>query len=320
MRRHLAAVVTGVLLAFTGGAFAQSTYPERTVHVINSGGAANNVSRFIGEKLNEAMGQPFVTETVPGAGGILAATRVARSAPDGYTLFMAGEASITTNVALHDKLPYHPLKDFAPITLAVDSVNFLVVHPSVPAKNVQELVALAKAEPGKLNIAHPGIGTSPHMGGQLLRSMAGIDIQQVPYREANAVIPDLISGRISIYFGNISSLLPLVREGKVRVLAVSSLTRVPMFPDLPTVAESGYPGFQATTWVGLLAPAGTPEPIIRKLHQETKRVLNQPDMRTRLTDLGLVIVGNTPDEFTAQIAADIPRKIRILRDSGMKPN
>jgi tripartite-type tricarboxylate transporter receptor subunit TctC len=179
---------------------------------------------------------------------------------------------------------------------------------------------LAKAEPGKLNIAHPGIGTSPHMGGQLLRSMAGIDIQQVPYREANAVIPDLISGRISIYFGNISSLLPLVREGKVRVLAVSSLTRVPMFPDLPTVAESGYPGFQATTWVGLLAPAGTPEPIIRKLHQETKRVLNQPDMRTRLTDLGLVIVGNTPDEFTAQIAADIPRKIRILRDSGMKPN
>jgi tripartite-type tricarboxylate transporter receptor subunit TctC len=308
-----------LLLALTASATAQSNYPDRPVRFINSGGAANTVARIIADKLAEALGKPFVVEVVPGAGGILAATRVARSAPDGYTIYMAGEAAMTTNVALYETLPYHPLKDFAPITLAVDSVNILAMHPSVPARSVRELVALAKAEPGKLSFAAPGIGTSPHLAGELLKSMAGVDILYVPYREASAVIPDLLGGRVSMYFGNIASLLPLVRDGQLRGLAVSSLARVSMVADLPTIAESGFPGYQATTWVGIVAPAGTPEPIVRKLNQETVRALALPDVRTRLTDLGFIIIGSTPEQLAAQVAADIPRKTKIIKDAGIKP-
>jgi len=266
------------------------------------------------------LGTPVVVESAPGAAGNLAAERVARSAPDGYTILISGDAAMTTNVTLYDKLAYDPLKDFAPITLVVDSVNILVVHPSVPAKNVQELVALAKAQPGKLSFASTGSGTSQHLGGELLKSMAGIDILHVPYTGVAQLLPDLLSGRITMQFGNISSLLPLVREGKLRGLAVSSLKRAPLVPDLPTMAESGFPGFEATAWFGMLAPAGTPEAIVGKLHQETVRALALPDVRAKLTDLGLIIVGNTPAEFGAQIRAEIPKKGKIVRDSGAKPN
>lgn len=299
-------------------AVAQDAYPERTVYLINSGGAANSVSRLIADKLAAALGQPFVTEMVPGAGGVVAATRVSKAAPDGHTLFFAGEASMSTNVALDEKLPYSPLVDFVPITLAVDSVNLLVVHPSLPVDSVPELMSLARARPGFVTIAHPGIGTSPHIAAKMLQSMAGVDILLVPYREANAIIPDLLAGRTHAYFGNISALLPLVREGKLRAIAVSSAKRVPLVPDLPTVAEAGFPAFAATTWMGLLAPARTPEAITQKLHRETERALSVPDMRARLTDMGLIVLASSPAAFAAQLAEEIPRKKKLFQELGIK--
>jgi tripartite-type tricarboxylate transporter receptor subunit TctC len=298
---------------------AQTEYPDRPVRFLNSGGAANTAARILAEKMMELLGKPFVVEVVPGAGGILAASRVAKSPPDGYTIYMAGEAAMTTNVALYEKLPYDPRKDFEPVTLAVDSVNILAVHPSVQAKSIQELVALAKAQPGKLTFAAPGIGTSPHIAGELLKSMAKIDILHVPYREANAVIPDLLAGRVSMYFGNIASLLSLVRAGQLRALAVSSLNRVPLVPELPTIAESGYPGYHATTWVGIVAPAGTPKAIVNKLNQAVVKAMQLPDVQKRFADLGLIIIGSTPEELRLRIAEDIPRKIQIIRDAGIKP-
>jgi tripartite-type tricarboxylate transporter receptor subunit TctC len=319
MKPTSVAVAAMLLVAIAGSAAAQSEYPDRTVRFINSGGAANTAARILAEKMTESLGKPFVVEVVPGAGGILAATRVAKSTPDGYTIYMAGEAAMTTNVALYEKLPYHPLKDFAPVTLAVDSVNILAVHPSLPVKSVHELVALAKAQPGKLTFAGPGIGTSPHIAGELLNSMAGIDILHVPYREANAVIPDLLAGRVSMYFGNIASLLSLVRDGQLRALAVTSLKRVPLVPELPTIAESGYPGYHATTWVGIVAPAGTPNAIVDKLNQAVVSAMKLPDVQKRFADLGLIIVGSTPEEMRQQIADDIPRKIKIVTAAGIKP-
>jgi tripartite-type tricarboxylate transporter receptor subunit TctC len=311
-----AALVFALLPNF---ARAQSEYPDRPVRFLNSGGAANTVARILAEKMLGLTGKPFVVEVVPGAGGMLAASRVAKSPPDGYTLYMAGEAAMTTNVALYEKLPYDPRKDFEPITRAVDSVNILAVHPSVQANSIQELVALAKAQPGKLTFAAPGIGTSPHIAGELLKSMAKIDILHVPYREANAVIPDLLAGRVSMYFGNIASLLSLVRAGQLRALAVSSLNRVPLVPELPTIAESGYPGYHATTWVGIVAPAGTPKAIVDKLNQTFVKAMNMPDVQKRFADLGLITIASTPDELRQQIADDIPRKIKIIQDAGIKP-
>ena len=319
MRLKVGVFAAVFLVAMVGSAAAQSDYPDRTVRFLNSGGAANTAARILADKLTESLGKPFVVEVVPGAGGILAATRVAKSAPDGYTIYMAGEAAMTTNVALYEKLPYHPLKDFAPVTLAVDSVNILAVHPSVPTKSIQELVALAKAQPGKLTFAAPGIGTSPHIAGELLKSMAGIDILHVPYREANAVIPDLLAGRVSMYFGNIASLLSLVRDGQLRALAVSSLKRVALVPELPTIAESGYPGYHATTWVGIVAPAGTPNAIVSKLNQAVTSAMKLPDVQKRFADLGLIIIASSPEELRQQIANDIPRKIKIITDAGIKP-
>ena len=308
-----------VLVAIAGRAAAQSDYPDRPVRFINSGGAANTAARILAEKITESLGKPFVVEVVPGAGGILAATRVAKSTPDGYTIYMAGEAAMTTNVALYEKLPYHPLKDFAPITLAVDSVNILAVHPSVPVTSLQELVALAKAQPGKLTFAAPGIGTSPHIAGELLKSMAGIDILHVPYREANAVIPDLLAGRVSMYFGNIASLLPLVRDGQLRALAVSSLKRVALVPELPTIAQFRLSRLSRHHLGRDVAPAGTPNVIVDTLNRAVVNAMKLPDVQKRFADLGLIIIGSTPDEMRRQIAEDIPRKVKIVTEAGIKP-
>lgn len=320
MRANIFRLAAACLLALTSAAAGQSAYPDRPVRFINSGGIADTSSRILADKLQPALGQPFVVETIPGAGGILAATRVAKSAPDGYTLYMAGEAAMTTNVALYKKLSYDPLHDFSPITLVADSVNILVVHPSVPANSLQELIALAKAEPGKLTFAIPGVGTSPHIAGELLKWMAGIDILPIPYRDANSVITDLLTGRVSMYFGNIVSVLPLVRAGKLRAIAVTSRKRAPLVPELPTIAELGYPDYHATTWIGLTAPAGTPNDIIEKLNSTVVEALKSPEIQKRFDALGLTIVGSTPAEMAHEIAADIPRKIQIVNAAGIKPN
>lgn len=305
----------------SGGAAAQSSYPEKAVRIITNAPASlpDNVVRVVGQKLSELWGKPVVIENVAGAAGNVAAERVAKSAPDGHTLLFIGDAAVTTNVALYQSMPYDPLKDFAPVSMVADSVNILVVHPEVPAKSVAELVALAKAQPGKITFASAGLGTSQHLGGELLKSMAGIDILHVPYKGMGPLLPDLLSGRVMMQFGNISTFLPLIREGKVRGIAVSSLKRAPQVPDLPTMDESGFPGFAVTAWVGALAPAGTPEAIVAKIHQDIVHVLAMPDLRDKMMDMGFIIGGTTPQAFAAQIKSEIETKGKLVRDSGAKP-
>ena len=248
------------LALLTSNASAQ-TYPDKPIRILvgfAAGGPADITARLIGDRLSEAWGKPVVVENITGAAGNLATDRVAKSAPDGYTLLAAASATIVTNPSLYQKLPFDPVKDLAPITQAVYTPNILAVHPDVPARSVQELVAYARANPGKLTFGSAGPGTSQHLAGELFKTMAGIDIQHVPYRGIAAVMPDLIAGRLTMVFGNISAVLPFVRDGKLRPLAVTSTRRYGSVPDLPTMIEAGFRDFDSTAWFGLMAPAGTP--------------------------------------------------------------
>jgi tripartite-type tricarboxylate transporter receptor subunit TctC len=320
--------ICGVVAALTlglaaGDALAQVNYPEQPIRIIvgfPAGVAPDVTSRLLGDKLTEAWGKPIVVENVTGASGNIAVERVAKAQPDGYTLLMGGNASLVINPNLFAKLPYDPVKDFAYITQVFIVPNILVVRNDVPAKTIQELVALAKAQPGYLVAGHAGIGTSQHLGGELFKVMAGVQIQQVPYRGTPAVLPDLLAGRLNIFFGNITNLLPLIREGKLRAFGITSRKRSPQIPELRTMEELGFPGFDATAWFGLLAPAGTPAPIIDKLHKETVRLLALPDVKGKLESLGVQLVGSTPAEFAALIRSETPHWAKVIKDAGIKLN
>jgi tripartite-type tricarboxylate transporter receptor subunit TctC len=323
MKSFCGVVAALVLWQAAGGALAQTNYPEQPIKIVigfPAGVAPDVTSRLLGDKLTEAWGKPIVVENVTGASGNIAVERVAKAVPDGYTLLMGGNASLVINPNLFAKLPYDPVKDFAYITQVFIVSNILVVRNDVPAKSVQELVALAKAQPGYLIAGHAGIGTSQHLAGELFKMMAGVQIQQVPYRGTPAVLPDLLAGRLNIFFGNISNLLPLIREGKLRAFGVTSRTRSPQIPELPTMEELGFPGFEATAWFGLMAPAGTPQPIIDKVHKEIVRLLALPDVKAKLEGLGVQLVGNTPAEFAALIKTETPHWAKVLKDAGIKPN
>ena len=318
-----AALALAALVAMTTGdvAVAQTSYPEQTVRIVVGfppGVAPDVTSRLMGDKFSDAWGKPVVVENLSGAGGNIAADRVAKASPDGYTLLMGGNSSIIISPSLYAKLPYDPIRDFAPISQVFVAPNILVVHPDVPAKTLGELIALARANPGKLTYGHAGIGTSQHLAGELFKAITHTDIQAVAYRGSTAVVPDLLAGRITMFFGNIVNVLPLVREGKLRAFAVTSLKRSAVVPDLPTMAESGFPGFEAVPWFGLLAPAGTPQPVIDKLHRETVRVLAIPDVRKKMEALGLDIIGNSPTEFAAVIKAEIPQWAKVIKDAGIR--
>jgi len=309
-------------LLFVGSPAAQSNYPEKSIRLVVGfppGSSADIVARLLGQKLAEALGKPLVVENVAGAAGNIAAERVARAAPDGYALALAANAQIIINPSLY-KLPFDPVRDFAPISQVYVSPNILVVHNAVTAKSVQELLALARAQPGGLTFASGGGGSAPHLAGELLKSMAGIDIRHIPYKGVVAAIPDLVGGRVTMMFSPIAVVLPLVRDGKLRALAVTSLKRSPALPELPTVDESGVRGFEATLWGGLLAPTGTPATIVRKLHLETAKALAQPDVRAKFADLGLETIGNSPDEFAAVIKSEIPQWAKVINESGIKPD
>jgi tripartite-type tricarboxylate transporter receptor subunit TctC len=302
-------------------ALAQATYPEQTIRFVVGfppGGSPDITARLIGEKFTEAWGKPVVVENVTGASGNIAVERGAKAAPNGHTLLMGNNASLVINPNLFAKPPYDPLKDFAYITQAFVVPNVLVVRDDMPVKSVAELVALAKAQPGTLTAGHAGIGTTQHLAGELLKVMAGIEIQHVPYRGSSGVIPDLLAGRLNVFFGTMAAVLPLVREGKLRALAVTSRVRSPQMPDVPTMEELGFPGFDATAWFGVMAPAGTPEPIIDKLHKEIVRALALPEVRAKIEGFGGQVVANAPVEFAALIRSETPYWGKVIKDVGLK--
>jgi tripartite-type tricarboxylate transporter receptor subunit TctC len=309
-------------LLIVGNPAAQTTYPEKPIRLIVGyppGGQLDIVARVLGQKLAEALGKPFVVENIAGAAGNIATERVATAAPDGYTLGLMGNPQLVINPSLY-RLAVDPVNDFALVSQVAASPNLLVVHNAVPAKNVAELVALAKAQPGGLTFASAGSGSTLHMAGELFKSAAGVDIRHIPYKGVAAAIPDVIGGRVTMIFSPTGVVLPLVRDGKLRALAVTSLRRSSAAPELPTIAESGYPGFEVTAWAGLVAPARTPPPIVGKLQLETAKALAYADVRAKLADLGLEGIGNSPDEFAAVVKSEIRTWATVIKESGIKPD
>jgi tripartite-type tricarboxylate transporter receptor subunit TctC len=310
-----------VVLVAAQAASAQSGYPNRPVKILvgfTPGTAPDLAARILADRFSEVWGTPFVVEDIPGAGSNIATDRVAKAAADGYTLLMGGNPSLVINPSLYETLPFDPIKDFAPISQVFVAANVLAVPIDLPVKSVAELVALAKAQPGKLSYGHAGVGTSQHLAAELFKYMAHLDIAPVPYRGTTAMVPDRLANRITLSFANIVNVLPLAREGKLRALAITSIKRSGLAPDLPTMAESGFPGFEAVPWFGLLAPAGTPQDVLDKLHRETVKTLALPEVRKKFDELGLDPIGNTPAEFAAVIRKETPEWARVIKDAGIK--
>ncbi len=279
----------------------------------------DTVVRLLADKLGDALRKPVIVENVTGAGGNIAADRTAKAAPDGYTVGVLPHGNMAVNVSLYKKLPYDPVKDLSPVTLVYGYPNVLAVNNDVPAKSVGELVALARASPGKLTFGSSGAGTSLHLSGELFKTMAHVDVQHVPFRGSTLVMTDLMGGRITMSFIPPTATLSLLREGKVRPLAVTSLTRVPFLPDLPTMDESGFPGFNITAWFGLFAPAGTPDAIIGLLHQETARIMTSADVRNKLEAIGISPMTSTPAELADKIKTEVPYWAKIIKDAEITP-
>ncbi len=317
-----ALIATLPIVFSASNSVAQSGYPDHAVKMVVGyppGGPVDIIARVMGDRLSEVWSQPVVIENISGAGGNIGGERAAKSAPDGYTLLVTTNAQIAINPSLYAKMGYDPAKDLTPITLAVYSPNILVVPNDVPAKTVQELVAYARSHTGdKLTFASAGVGTTQHLAGELFKAMAHIDIQHVPYRGATPVITDLLGGRVTMYFGAISPLIPLVREGKVRALAVTSPKRFGASPDLPTMIEAGFPDFVSILSIGLMAPVGTPPAIIDKIHRDTVKILAQPDVRKKLSDIGMEVIGSSPAEFSATMKAETPQWAKVIKDAGIK--
>jgi tripartite-type tricarboxylate transporter receptor subunit TctC len=317
--RSIAAALSILLAAST--AFAQGNYPEKPVRILvgfTPGVAPDVAARLLAEKLAEALAKPVVVENVTGAGGNIGAARVAQAAPDGYTLGMVGNGSLVFSPSMYDKVDFDPVKSFAPISQIFVAANLLVVPADSPAKTLPELVALARSQPGKLTYAHAGAGTSQHLAAELFKSMAKLDIQPIAYRGTTVLLPDLLAGRVSMSFGNIVNVLPLVRDGKLRAFAVSSIKRSGIAPDIPTMAESGYPGFEAVPWFGLMAPAGTPQAIIDRLNRESAKIMALPEVRKKLNDIGADAIGGTPAELAALIEREIPQWAKVIKGAGIK--
>ena len=303
-------------------ALAQSAgaYPNKPIHIIvtfTSGGAPDILGRLIGEKLSAAWGQPVIVDNKPGAGGNIGSDFVAKSAPDGYNVVVGTVGTHSINGSLYQSMPFDMVKDFTPVTLLASTPNMLVVNNDVPAKNLKDFIALGKKE-GKMTFASSGSGTSIHVSGELFKTMTGIDMQHIPYKGRASAIPDLLGGRVTMMFDNMPSSLPLVREGKLRALGVTSAKRSLAAPDIPTLAEAGLPGFEAVSWFALFAPANTPRPIVDKLQAEVSKILKSPDISKRLLDLGLEPAGGTPDELAAYQKSEIAKWSKVVKDSGAK--
>jgi tripartite-type tricarboxylate transporter receptor subunit TctC len=317
MRTAIAALAC---LAALGAAQAQN-YPAKPIRIIIAqapGSATDVISRVVGNRLSEALGQPVIIETRPGAGGALGTEAAARSAPDGYTLFMANNSTHGSNPALYARLPYDAINDFAPITLVATVPYVLVVDPSLPVKDVEELIKLAKSAPGKMNFASAGNGSTHQFCGELLKSMAGIDLVHVPYKGSPPAIAGLLGGEVQLMFANLTDIGAQLKIGKVKALAVTTAKRAPMLPEVPTLQEAGLPGFEIVSWFGLVAPAGTPAPIVARLNEETAKVLRRADVQATLGAQGLQLEPSTPDQFGAHIRSEIAKFTRIAKNAGIK--
>lgn len=311
---------TAVIIWLSGvPVVAQSAYPDRPVRIIVTfapGSATDITARVIAQKLSVAWGVAVTIENIPGSGGVVGADRIAKATPDGYTLGWIANGALTIAPALQSKLPYDSARDFAPISQVLVMSSIVAVNNDVPVKSLQELVAFAKAQPGKLSYATPGVGTPQHIGGELLKSLASVDITHVPYR--GALLADVIGGRVPMTFQNMAAILPTVRENKLRGLAVTSLKRSSVIPELPTVAESGYPGFEAVSWFALLGPRGTPAPILIKLHREITKIAELSDIREKFAQLGLDTIVGSPEELAVIIKSDIVKWAKVIDDAGIK--
>jgi tripartite-type tricarboxylate transporter receptor subunit TctC len=309
------------MLAIAGAAGAQ-TYPAKPIRVIVAfapGGGTDILSRAIGQKLTEAWGQPVIVDNRPGAGGNIGTELVAKAPPDGYTLLATSSGPFVIAPSLHGRRPYDPVADFAPITLSVTYPYLLVAHPSVPARTIRELIALARSKPGALTCASGGIGTPPHLATELFNMMARVKLTHIAYKGTGAALIDVLGGHVDLIFGNLPSQLPYIRSGKLRAMGISTPRRSALLAQVPTISEAGVPGFEASAWFGWFAPAATPRETITKLQGEMSKIVHGTDMKSRLVNEGAEPVGNTPAQFAEYMKADSAKWARVIKSANIRP-
>ena len=318
--KRIARLLAVVVFALATSVFAQ-TWPAKPIKWIvpfAPGGTTDILARTIGEKLTAALGQPVIVENKPGAGGGVGADFTAKALADGYTIMGGTISTHAINASLYKGLPYDPVKDFVPITLIARVPNMLVVNPDIPAKNVTELITLLKANPGKYSFASSGNGTSQHLSGELFKSMAGVDMQHIPYKGSPPALQDVVGGQVAMTFDNITTAWPLAKGGKLRALAVTTAKRSAVAPDVPTLSESGLAGYEVGSWQGVFAPAGTPPAIVKRLNAEIVKIINMPDVKEKLIALGAEPVGNASEEFAALVKTEVVKWAEVVKKSGAK--
>jgi tripartite-type tricarboxylate transporter receptor subunit TctC len=322
-RLALQALSAAALLPLAGRLHAQAKWPERAVKIIvpfSAGGTTDVVARALAQNLTEAWGQSVVVENRAGAGGNIGADLVAKAPADGHTILMTSGSIFTVNPHMYKQLPFDPIKDFIAVTNVASGPQLVVVHPSVPAKSVKELIALAKSKPGTINFGSAGIGSQVHMAGENFVNAAGIQATHIPYKGESAALADLAAGSIQFMVGNIAAALPFVGNDRIRALAVTSKTRSPLLPEVPTVAESGLPGFENSGWFGFMLPAGTPQAIVDRIHKDTLKALDDTHLKARLHVAGMAPVGNSPKQFAGAIAAESKLWAEVVRNRGLQAN
>jgi tripartite-type tricarboxylate transporter receptor subunit TctC len=321
MKPWMQRLALGSLLAALAVSVSAQPYPTKPIRLVvpfPAGGTTDVLARAAAQKLTESLGQAVIVDNRPGAGGNIGAELVAKSPPDGYTLLMGTVGTHAINPSLYPKMPYDHVRDFVPVILVAGVPNVLVINPALPVNSVQELIAYAKANPGKLNFASSGNGTSIHLSGELFKTMAGVQITHVPYKGSAPALQDLVGGQVQLMFDNLPSALALIKGGRLKALAVTSKERAPALPDVPTMAESGLPGFEASSWFGLLAPAGTPQSAIARLNAEIAKWLASPEAKEKLLAQGANAAGGTPEDFARHIAAETAKWQRVVKESGAK--
>ena len=315
-------ILIACLLSLAPSLAGAQTWPERPIHIIVSsgaGGTADILARVIGERLGPVLGQPVVVEDRPGAGGHLGAGSVARAEPDGYTLLMSGSPTHSVGPHLFKNLTYDPMRDVPPVAMVAVAPNLLVVNASLPVNSLKDLIALAREKPGQVTYSSAGTGTSGHLAAELLKTMARIDAAHVPYKSGPEAVTAVLSGSVSFVFFTVPSVLPQVEAGKLRALAITSATRSQLVPNVPTVAESGFPDFEVLAWYALFAPRGTPKPVVDRLSTEIEKIVQLPDIRTKMTQLGMEPRYMNPQQLTAFVAVESPKWGKLLRDAGATP-